>query len=49
FGSGPIRGFAYTLSIGVVASVFCKTVVTRTLLGIVLSARKSHTLYRRRQ
>ncbi|MDO4561052.1 MAG: protein translocase subunit SecD [bacterium] len=44
FGSGPIRGFAVTLSIGVVASVFCNTVVTRTLLGIVLSARKSHTL-----
>ncbi len=44
FGSGPIRGFAVTLSIGVVASVFCNTVVTRTLLGIVLSARKNHTL-----
>lgn len=44
FGSGPIRGFAVTLSIGVVASVFCNTVVTRTLLGIVLSARKTHTL-----
>ena len=44
FGSGPIRGFAVTLSIGVVASVFCNTVVTRTLLGIVLSARKSHSL-----
>ncbi|MCD8162375.1 MAG: protein translocase subunit SecD [Synergistaceae bacterium] len=44
FGSGPIRGFAVTLSIGVVASVFCNTVVTRTLLGIVLSTRKNHTL-----
>lgn len=44
FGSGPIRGFAVTLSIGVVASVFCNTVVTRTLLGLVLSARRNHTL-----
>ncbi|MCD8393150.1 MAG: protein translocase subunit SecD, partial [Cloacibacillus porcorum] len=44
FGSGPICGFAVKLSIGVVASVFCNTVVTRTLLGIVLSARKTHTL-----
>ncbi|MCF0247722.1 MAG: protein translocase subunit SecD [Synergistes sp.] len=44
FGSGPIRGFAVTLSIGVIASVFCNVVVTRTLLGIFLSARKNHTL-----
>ncbi|MDY2984105.1 MAG: protein translocase subunit SecD [Synergistes jonesii] len=43
FGSGPIRGFAVTLSVGVVASVFCNTVVTRTLLGIMLSARKNAT------
>ncbi|MBR4401550.1 MAG: protein translocase subunit SecD [Synergistes sp.] len=44
FGSGPIRGFAVTLSVGVVASVFCNTVVTRTLLGVLLSARKNTTL-----
>ncbi|MBQ9882761.1 MAG: protein translocase subunit SecD [Synergistes sp.] len=44
FGSGPIRGFAVTLSVGVVASVFCNTVVTRTLLGILLSARKNTNL-----
>ncbi len=43
FGSGPIRGFAVTLSVGVVASVFCNTVVTRTLLGVMLSARKNAT------
>lgn len=43
FGSGPIRGFAVTLSIGVVASVFCNVVVTRTLLGIALSSRKNMT------
>ena len=44
FGSGPIRGFAVTLSIGIVASVFCNVVVTRTLLGIALSARKKQTI-----
>lgn len=44
FGSGPIRGFAVTLSIGVVASVFCNVIVTRTLLGIALSSRKNMTL-----
>lgn len=44
FGSGPIRGFAVTLSIGVIAAVFCNVVVTRSLLGIILSARKIKTL-----
>lgn len=44
FGSGPIRGFAVTLSIGVIASVFCNVVVTRTLLGTIFSSRKGMTL-----
>lgn len=44
FGSGPVRGFAVTLSIGVIASVFCNVVVTRSLLGAILSARKGLTL-----
>ena len=44
FGSGPIKGFAVTLSIGVIAAVFCNVVVTRTILGIILSSRKNMTL-----
>ncbi len=44
FGSGPIRGFAVTLSIGIVASVFCNVVVTRTLLGVALSARRKQII-----
>lgn len=32
FGSGPIRGFAVTLSIGILASVFSAVIVTRALL-----------------
>lgn len=32
FGSGPIKGFAVTLSIGILASVFSAVVVTRALL-----------------
>ena len=44
FGSGPIRGFAVTLSIGVISAVFCNVIVTRSLLGIMLSRRKSKTL-----
>lgn len=37
FGSGPIRGFAVTLSIGIVASVFSALVVTRALLHVLQS------------
>lgn len=44
FGSGPIRGFAVTLSIGVISAVFCNVIVTRTLLGVMLSSRKKMTL-----
>ncbi len=44
FGSGPIRGFAVTLSIGVISAVFCNVVVTRSLLGVMLSNRKMKTL-----
>ncbi|MCL1876099.1 MAG: protein translocase subunit SecD [Synergistaceae bacterium] len=32
FGSGPVRGFGVTLSIGIVASVFSNIVVTRVIL-----------------
>jgi len=34
FGTGPIKGFAVTLSIGIVTSVFAALVVTRTLFQI---------------
>lgn len=37
FGSGPIRGFAVTLSLGIVASVFSALVVTRALLHVLQS------------
>jgi len=33
FGSGPVRGFAWTLSIGVVTTVFTAVLVTQVLLG----------------
>jgi preprotein translocase subunit SecD len=33
FGSGPVRGFAWTLSIGVVTSVFTAILVTQVLIG----------------
>jgi preprotein translocase subunit SecD len=39
FGSGPIRGFAVTLSLGVLAAMFGNLVVTRALLQIMLRKR----------
>ncbi|MBQ6111634.1 MAG: protein translocase subunit SecD, partial [Synergistaceae bacterium] len=36
FGSGSVRGFGVTLSIGLVASVFANVVVTRALLHLFI-------------
>ncbi|MFH0827114.1 MAG: protein translocase subunit SecD [Candidatus Omnitrophota bacterium] len=36
FGTGPIRGFAVTLTIGLLASMFTAIVVTRTIFEILL-------------
>jgi preprotein translocase subunit SecD len=41
FGTGPVRGFAVTLSIGIVASFFSAIYVTRTLFMIYMSRRKA--------
>jgi preprotein translocase subunit SecD len=41
FGTGPVRGFAVTLSIGIVASFFSAIYVTRTLFMIYVSRRKA--------
>jgi preprotein translocase subunit SecD len=41
FGTGPVRGFALTLSIGIVASFFSALYVTRTLFLIYLSGKKA--------
>jgi SecD/SecF fusion protein len=38
FGTGPIRGFAVTLTIGLIASLFTAIVVTRTIFEILLNA-----------
>lgn len=39
FGTGPIRGFAVTLSIGIVASVFTALIVSHWLFELTLSRR----------
>ena len=35
FGSGPVKGFAWTLMIGIIVSVFSALVITRLLVTIV--------------
>jgi preprotein translocase subunit SecD len=39
FGTGPVKGFAVTLSIGILASVFTAVFVSRTVYMLVLSGR----------
>jgi preprotein translocase subunit SecD len=44
FGTGPIRGFATTLFIGLMANVFTAVFVSRTVFELVLSQRRAATL-----
>jgi preprotein translocase subunit SecD len=41
FGTGPVRGFALTLSIGIVASFFSALYVTKTFFLVYLSGKKA--------
>jgi len=41
FGTGPIKGFAVTLSIGIIASFFTAVFVTRTLFMVYLERHRS--------
>jgi preprotein translocase subunit SecD len=40
-GTGPIRGFAVTLAVGVIASFFTAVFTTRTLMSLYLERRSS--------
>jgi preprotein translocase subunit SecD len=40
FGTGPIRGFAVTLTIGLIANLFTSVYVSRTIFDFVLSRRQ---------
>jgi preprotein translocase subunit SecD len=40
FGTGPIRGFAVTLSLGIVTSMFTAIVGTRSVVNLVFGGRK---------
>lgn len=44
FGSGPVRGFAWTLSIGVVTSVFSAVLITQVLLALWFRSQRPKTL-----
>ncbi len=44
FGTGPIKGFAVTLGIGILASMFTAIVVTREIYGLVIGNRDVQTL-----
>jgi preprotein translocase subunit SecD len=44
FGAGPIRGFALTLLIGVITSVFTAVVITQLLIGWWFRATKPKAL-----
>ena len=42
FGSGPIKGFAVTLSIGILTSMFCALLLTRMLIGFWWSPKRQN-------
>jgi preprotein translocase subunit SecD len=44
FASGPIRGFAITLAIGIITSMFTSVTVTHALVGVMFHGRKLKTL-----
>ncbi len=44
FGTGPIKGFAVTLTIGLIASIFTAVFVSRWLFDLVLSRRQVQRL-----
>jgi preprotein translocase subunit SecD len=44
FGTGPVRGFAVTLTIGILASLFTAIVVTRVIFDHFLINRRVRTI-----
>ena len=44
YGTGPVKGFAVTLSLGVIASLFTALVLSRLIFDYILGGRKLKTL-----
>jgi preprotein translocase subunit SecD len=40
FGNGPVKGFAITLSLGIMTSMFTAIIGTRTVIGLIYGGRK---------
>jgi preprotein translocase subunit SecD len=45
FGTGPIKGFAVTLSIGILASMFTAIMGTRAVINLIYGGRRARKLY----
>jgi preprotein translocase subunit SecD len=43
-GAGPVKGFAITLSIGIMTSMFTAIVVTRTIINLIYGGRRVEKL-----
>ncbi len=44
FGTGPIKGFAVTLALGIVSSLFTALILSKSIFDLVLQNKKSSTL-----
>jgi len=44
FGNGPVKGFAVTLSIGIISSMFSATILTRMLIAVWLKKKRPNKL-----
>ena len=44
FGSGPVRGFAVTLGVGIISSMFCFVIVLKRILLLWAKKSKNFTL-----
>ena len=44
FGTGPIKGFAITLPLGIISSMFTAIVVSRALINLIYGNRRVQTL-----
>ena len=44
FGTGPIKGFAITLSIGIITSMFTAIVGTRGVINLIYGGRRVSSL-----
>ncbi len=44
FGTGPVKGFAITLSVGILSSMFCSIMLTRMIIMLYIRVKKPKTI-----